>query len=168
MSWKRCNRAAHHTGSLMTSEIKNVPILCVSSDRECCWYTSMRKRTCLCACPFWAFFDASLFPGAAIQEARLQVTGGEWPPKGIIPFDPWHLPLINTLILLCSGAAATWAHHALVHDNNRKDLQNGLILAIVLGVLFTIFLMSGIKPIFSISSASSMTSISTLPRCTMP
>ena len=32
---------------------------------------------------FWAFFDASLFPGEAIQEARLQVTGGEWPPKGI-------------------------------------------------------------------------------------
>jgi heme/copper-type cytochrome/quinol oxidase subunit 3 len=51
----------------------------------------------------------------------------------------WALPLINTLILLCSGAAATWAHHALVHENNRKDLQNGLILAIVLGVLFTAF-----------------------------
>jgi cytochrome c oxidase subunit 3 len=64
---------------------------------------------------------------------------GVWPPEGIETFDPWHLPLINTLILLCSGAAATWAHHALVHENNRKDLQNGLILAIVLGVLFTIF-----------------------------
>jgi cytochrome c oxidase subunit III len=49
---------------------------------------------------------------------------------GIETFDPWHLPLINTLILLCSGAAATWAHHALVHENNRKDLVNGLILAI--------------------------------------
>ena len=31
---------------------------------------------------------------------------------GLKLFDPWQLPLINTLILLCSGAAATWAHHA--------------------------------------------------------
>ncbi|MDT8329341.1 MAG: DUF58 domain-containing protein, partial [Roseovarius sp.] len=30
------------------------------------------------------------------------------------------------------GAAATWAHHALVHENNRKDLVNGLALAIAL------------------------------------
>jgi cytochrome c oxidase subunit III len=54
-------------------------------------------------------------------------------------FDPWHLPLINTLILLCSGAAATWAHHALVHENNRKDMVNGLLLAVVLGAIFTAF-----------------------------
>jgi len=31
------------------------------------------------------------------------------------------------------------AHHALAHENNRKDLKNGLILAVVLGVIFTIF-----------------------------
>ena len=41
--------------------------------------------------------------------------------------------------MLCSGAAATWAHHALVHENNRKDVKNGLILAILLGALFTVF-----------------------------
>jgi len=64
---------------------------------------------------------------------------GVWPPAGIETFDPWHLPLINTLILLCSGAAATWAHHALAHENNRKDLKNGLLLAVVLGVIFTGF-----------------------------
>jgi len=64
---------------------------------------------------------------------------GVWPPVGIETFDPWHLPLINTLILLCSGAAATWAHHALVHENNRKDVKNGLILAILLGALFSVF-----------------------------
>ena len=64
---------------------------------------------------------------------------GIWPPAGIETFDPWHLPLINTLILLCSGCAATWAHHALVHENNRKDLVNGLILAVALGALYTVF-----------------------------
>ena len=31
---------------------------------------------------FWAFFDASLFPGDAHQYARAEFTGGVWPPKG--------------------------------------------------------------------------------------
>jgi cytochrome c oxidase subunit III len=85
---------------------------------------------------FWAFFDAALFPGSAIQEARAQVTGGEWPPKGIVPFDPWHLPLLNTLILLTSGTTVTWAHHSLLH-NDRRGLVWGLALTVVLGLLFT-------------------------------
>ena len=83
---------------------------------------------------FWTFFKHALYPMGEMSP----IIDGVWPPAGIETFDPWHLPLINTLILLCSGAAATWAHHALVHENNRKDLQNGLILAIVLGVFFTI------------------------------
>ncbi|MGR3570651.1 cytochrome c oxidase subunit 3 [Brevirhabdus sp.] len=81
---------------------------------------------------FWSFFKHALYPMATFSE-------GQWPPPSIETFDPWHLPLINTLILLCSGAAATWAHHALVHENNRKDLKMGLILAIGLGLLFTYF-----------------------------
>ena len=85
---------------------------------------------------FWAFFDAALFPGSAIQEARAQVTGGEWPPKGIVPFDPWHLPLFNTLILLTSGTTVTWAHHSLLH-NDRRGLVWGLAATVVLGLLFT-------------------------------
>ena len=49
---------------------------------------------------FWAFFDASLFTGEAIQASRVTATGGVWPPKDVAVFDPWHLPLVNTLILL--------------------------------------------------------------------
>lgn len=79
---------------------------------------------------FWNFFKHALYP---MEEG----SGGVWPPVGIETFDPWHLPLINTLILLSSGAAATWAHHAIAHENNRKDFVNGLILAIVLGCAFT-------------------------------
>jgi cytochrome c oxidase subunit 3 len=84
---------------------------------------------------FWTFFKHALYPMGPQSPA----IDGVWPPLGIETLDPWHLPLINTLILLCSGAAATWAHHALVHENNRKDLKNGLILAIVLGIFFTGF-----------------------------
>ena len=84
---------------------------------------------------FWSFFKHAMYPMGPNSPA----IDGVWPPVGIETFDPWHLPLINTLILLCSGAAATWAHHALVHENNRKDVKNGLILAILLGALFSVF-----------------------------
>jgi cytochrome c oxidase subunit 3 len=86
---------------------------------------------------FWAFFDASLFPGDAQQFAREAATGGVWPPKDVEVFDPWHLPLLNTLILLTSGTTVTWAHHALLH-NDLKGLIWGLALTIALGVLFSI------------------------------
>ncbi|MFV0358659.1 cytochrome c oxidase subunit 3 [Tropicimonas sp.] len=85
---------------------------------------------------FWSFIKHAMYPGGPEEPAMYQT----WPPQGIEPFDPWHLPLINTLILLCSGMAVTWAHYALVHDNNnRRDLRNGLILAVALGALFTFF-----------------------------
>jgi cytochrome c oxidase subunit 3 len=82
---------------------------------------------------FWSFFKHAMYPMGPESPA----IDGVWPPVGIETFDPWHLPLINTLILLCSGMAATWAHHALVHENNRNDMKWGLILAVVLGVAFT-------------------------------
>jgi len=85
---------------------------------------------------FWAFFSASLDPSDPIQVARAEFTGGHWPPEGIEVFDPWHLPLYNTLILLSSGTTVTWAHHALIH-NDRKGLLQGLTLTILLGLLFT-------------------------------
>src|SRR5437660_1001980 len=67
---------------------------------------------------------------------RDQLFGGVWPPKGIETFDPWHLPLLNTLILLTSGTTVTWAHHALL-ENDRQGLKWGLILTILLGATFT-------------------------------
>ncbi|WP_436642907.1 cytochrome c oxidase subunit 3 [Microbaculum sp. FT89] len=85
---------------------------------------------------FWAYFDASLFTGEAIQYSRVEATGGVWPPKGIETFDPWHLPLLNTLILLTSGTTVTWAHHALL-NNDRNGLKWGLITTVILGLLFT-------------------------------
>ena len=85
---------------------------------------------------FWAFFDASLFTGEAKMAARIAATGGIWPPTGTTVFDPFHLPLVNTLILLTSGTTVTWAHHALL-NNDRKGLINGLILTIILGALFS-------------------------------
>jgi cytochrome c oxidase subunit 3 len=99
---------------------------------------------------FWAYFDASLFPAAVdtLQNStqvvgmveRNTLTGGVWPPKPSAnfqgTFDPWGLPLVNTLILLLSGTTVTWAHHALL-EGDRKNLVRGLVLTVVLGILFT-------------------------------
>ncbi len=85
---------------------------------------------------FWAFFDASLYYNEADQYLRLAATGGHWPPAGLEVLNPWHLPLLNTLILLTSGTTVTWAHHSLLH-NDRSGLKWGLALTIVLGLLFT-------------------------------
>jgi cytochrome c oxidase subunit 3 len=93
---------------------------------------------------FWAYFNTALFPadvhdvmGTLIGNVeRNAVLGGQWPPKGIATFDPWHLPLLNTLILLTSGTTVTWAHHALL-ENDRQGLKWGLILTIALGAAFT-------------------------------
>ena len=116
---------------------------------------------------FWAYFNVSLFP-AGVHDLlntndvvgmvmRDQLTGGHWPPVPVdgtgvtIPasgaptpgifehtFDPWHIPLLNTLILLTSGVTVTWAHHALLHDN-RRGLVLGLVVTVLLGMTFTGF-----------------------------
>jgi cytochrome c oxidase subunit III len=85
---------------------------------------------------FWAYFDASLYAGETIQFARTELTGGNWPPKDIAVFNPWELPLFNTLVLLCSGTTVTWAHHALLHGD-REGLKQGLWITIVLGAMFS-------------------------------
>ncbi|HJS32666.1 MAG TPA: cytochrome c oxidase subunit 3 [Alphaproteobacteria bacterium] len=77
---------------------------------------------------FWAYFHFALFPNEAL--------GGVWPPKGVVTFDPWDLPFLNTLILLTSGATVTWAHHAL-KEQNRPHLVYGLALTVLLGISFT-------------------------------
>ncbi len=78
---------------------------------------------------FWAFFNASIMPA--------EVIGGVWPPEGMTTFEPWDIPLVNTIILLSSGATVTWAHHEVRHGRN---LRAGwaLVLTVALGITFTL------------------------------
>src|ERR1700712_4679745 len=85
---------------------------------------------------FWAYFNIALFPGDANDVGKLAFTHGVWPPASIETFDPWHLPLLNTLILLTSGTTVTWAHHALL-EGDREGVKWGLWLTVLLGGLFT-------------------------------
>ena len=73
---------------------------------------------------------SSIFPSA------VDSVGGVWPPKGVEVMNPWGFPLLNTLILLCSGTTVTWAHHSLIHGD-RRGLKLGLLLTILLGLTFT-------------------------------
>ncbi|NGP17439.1 cytochrome c oxidase subunit 3 [Devosia aurantiaca] len=85
---------------------------------------------------FWAYFDGFFRLDDVEQYARVAATGGHWPPAGVEVFDPFHLPLFNTLILLTSGTTVTWAHHALL-EGDRQGLRWGLVLTVALGALFT-------------------------------
>jgi len=80
---------------------------------------------------FWAFFHSSLAPTIEI--------GATWPPQGIQVLDAWHIPFLNTVILLSSGATVTWTHHAILAGMMRKQSEYSLIATLVLGVTFTGF-----------------------------
>jgi len=78
---------------------------------------------------FWAFFHARLAPDIEL--------GIVWPPQGIIPFNPYHIPLLNTTILLASGVTVTWSHHSILEKNYQSALYS-LFLTVFLGVYFSI------------------------------
>nr|YP_006460139.1 cytochrome c oxidase subunit III [Papilio bianor]AEI26107.1 cytochrome c oxidase subunit III [Papilio bianor] len=78
---------------------------------------------------FWAFFHSSLSPNIDI--------GAMWPPMSITPFNPFQIPLLNTIILITSGISVTWAHHAIMQNNFSQTTQ-GLFITVMLGIYFTI------------------------------
>nr|ALO70594.1 cytochrome c oxidase subunit 3 [Gyrohypnus fracticornis] len=78
---------------------------------------------------FWSFFHSSLSPSIEL--------GMNWPPKGIETFNPMHIPLLNTLILLTSGITVTWAHHSLMENDFNQTTQS-LSLTVILGIYFSI------------------------------
>nr|UXG56627.1 cytochrome c oxidase subunit III [Cerceris albofasciata] len=77
---------------------------------------------------FWTFFHFSLMPSIHI--------GMKWPPKGINMFNPYDIPLLNTMILLSSGFFLTWSHHSML-NNSYKQSTMSLIITITLGMLFS-------------------------------
>nr|QRI61368.1 cytochrome c oxidase subunit III [Goniurosaurus liboensis] len=78
---------------------------------------------------FWAFYHSSLAPTPEL--------GGCWPPGGIIPLDPFEVPLLNTAVLLASGVTVTWTHHAIMQGKRPEAIQ-ALSTTITLGLYFTL------------------------------
>lgn len=77
---------------------------------------------------FWAFFHSSFNPSHLI--------GGVWPPAFLTILDPWKIPLLNTILLLSSGASVTWAHHSIVWGS-KDNAVLALLCTICLAIVFT-------------------------------
>ena len=80
---------------------------------------------------FWAFFHVSLSPAISV--------GSIWPPKTIQALDVWGLPLVNTILLLSSGIAITFAHHAILKYVNftlSELFAKHLFTTVLLGTIF--------------------------------
>nr|QLY89680.1 cytochrome c oxidase subunit 3 [Brachycentrus subnubilus] len=78
---------------------------------------------------FWAFFHSNLNPSINL--------GSTWPPISIEPFNPFQIPLLNTIILLTSGITVTWSHHSIL-ENNHQQAKYSLMFTVTLGIYFTI------------------------------
>lgn len=78
---------------------------------------------------FWAFFHRRLSPSIEL--------GILWPPINIITFNPFNIPLLNTIILLTSGITITWAHYRLINNNHSQSTQR-IFFTIILGLYFSI------------------------------
>ena len=90
----------------------------------------------------WPGFEAT-WPSTGPQGAEL--LAGVHPDATAIAegtefalIDPWHLPLLNTLLLLASSVTLTISHHAL-RANNRSQLIIWLAITVILGVVFLFF-----------------------------
>lgn len=95
---------------------------------------------------FWAFFHSRL--SASIE------LGLFWPPLGILTFDPFKIPLLNTIILLTSGISITWAHYRVLNKNFKQTFWR-LFLTIFLGIYFSILqFLEYLEAGFSIADSS--------------
>ena len=77
---------------------------------------------------FWGFFHSSFNPSLSI--------GAVWPPAYLAVLDPWKVPLLNTVLLLSSGASVTWAHHAIVYGSKSNAIM-ALFVTVILATIFT-------------------------------
>nr|WHU54554.1 cytochrome c oxidase subunit 3 [Chelonus munakatae] len=76
---------------------------------------------------FWSYFHGYLSPVIEI--------GLLWCPKMIYMFNPFSVPLFNTMILLSSGMSITLCHMKMI--NGEKNMIYLLMLTIFLGMLFS-------------------------------
>ena len=94
---------------------------------------------------FWSYLHIYLSPNIDY--------GTNWPPVNIIIFNPYDVPLLNTIILLSSGVTITLRHYYLILNFLKKRIIC-ISITILLGVIFSLFqLIEYNEAIFSISDS---------------
>lgn len=117
--WTDCvtegTHMGHHTKAVQHCLTLGVTLFIVT---EACFFLSI----------FWAYFHSSLAPTVEL--------GSQWPPASITALSPLAVPLLNTLLLVSSGATVTYGHHALI-QKDRKGALVGVLATVVLAIAFT-------------------------------
>jgi len=75
---------------------------------------------------FWSFFYLSFNASVAL--------GTMWPPCWLEDLNPFHIPLLNTIILLASGASISWSHHSVIYG-----ILNNAVISLVITIIAAIF-----------------------------
>ena len=78
---------------------------------------------------FLTFFHNSISPSIEINFS--------WPPSIIKFFNPFEIPLLNSIILIISGFTVTLRHYNLLNNKSKSRIIN-LIFTIILGFYFNI------------------------------
>merc|ERR1739838_251730 len=76
-----------------------------------------------------AYLHCSLSPNVEL--------GSCWPPLGLSSLSPFHVPLLNTVVLLTSGATVTWSHASLIAGSTSTSFS-ALVYTVLLGASFTL------------------------------
>jgi len=78
---------------------------------------------------FWAYLHCSLAPNVEL--------GCCWPPLGLSSLSAFTVPLLNTVVLLTSGATITWSHSSLKAGSTFNSFA-ALGFTVLLGSFFTL------------------------------
>lgn len=78
---------------------------------------------------FWTLFDSGLSPVVDVRRV--------WPPFFLVVLDPLGVPLLNTVVLLCSRITVTHSHYSII-ERHLQDGLYSLVFTLVLRRLFTL------------------------------
>mgnify|MGYP002402357995 FL=1 len=106
--------------------LKRTSLLVESNIRWAFWFFIVSEALLFFSF-FWAFFHSALEPAVQI--------GVIWPPLESIQMNSLDIPVANTIFLLASGAALTWAQYGLIAGSS-SDVHFGFAILFSYSIFF--------------------------------